>query len=141
MKTYKLHLLCDHKNHLLLFSVSSIVLAFVGTDTTGCVRIPAAFCGILGFRPSHGVVSTIGVLPNAQSLDTVGMMLNCVIYRHAFNLFFHILRGFIYLKYPHLPLISFKLLNSVSIFHLTSITWIKLGNYIHGLRNFQMSPI
>nr|KYP60562.1 Glutamyl-tRNA(Gln) amidotransferase subunit A [Cajanus cajan] len=45
---------------------------FVGTDTTGCVRIPAAFCGILGFRPSHGVISTIGVLPNAQSLDTVG---------------------------------------------------------------------
>ncbi|KAL9321397.1 hypothetical protein ACSQ67_013236 [Phaseolus vulgaris] len=42
-----------------------------GTDTTGCVRIPAAFCGILGFRPSHGIVSTIGVLPNAQSLDTV----------------------------------------------------------------------
>ncbi|XP_057431353.1 outer envelope protein 64, mitochondrial-like isoform X2 [Lotus japonicus] len=44
----------------------------IGTDTTGCVRIPAAFCGILGFRPSHGIVSTIGVLPNAQSLDTVG---------------------------------------------------------------------
>ncbi|KAK7400324.1 hypothetical protein VNO78_11530 [Psophocarpus tetragonolobus] len=44
----------------------------VGTDTTGCVRIPAAFCGIFGFRPSHGSVSTIGVLPNAQSLDTIG---------------------------------------------------------------------
>ncbi|XP_061365456.1 outer envelope protein 64, mitochondrial [Gastrolobium bilobum] len=44
----------------------------IGTDTTGCVRIPAAFCGILGFRPSHGVVSTIGVIPNSQSLDTVG---------------------------------------------------------------------
>ncbi|MED6108739.1 hypothetical protein PIB30_026825 [Stylosanthes scabra] len=44
----------------------------IGTDTTGCVRIPAAFCGILGFRPSHGAVTTIGVLPNAQSLDTVG---------------------------------------------------------------------
>lgn len=52
---------------------------FVGTDTTGCVRIPAAFCGILGFRPSHGVISTIGVLPNAQSLDTVGMMHHYVI--------------------------------------------------------------
>ncbi|KAL9329166.1 hypothetical protein ACSQ67_004169 [Phaseolus vulgaris] len=44
----------------------------VGTDTIGCVRIPAAFCGIFGFRPSHGAVSTIGVLPNAQSLDTIG---------------------------------------------------------------------
>ncbi|XP_048337459.2 outer envelope protein 64, mitochondrial isoform X1 [Ziziphus jujuba] len=44
----------------------------LGTDTTGCVRIPASFCGIIGFRPSHGAVSTIGVLPNSQSLDTVG---------------------------------------------------------------------
>ncbi|KAF7803724.1 outer envelope protein 64, mitochondrial [Senna tora] len=44
----------------------------IGTDTTGCVRIPASFCGILGFRPSHGAVSMIGVLPNSQSLDTVG---------------------------------------------------------------------
>ncbi|GAV65354.1 TPR_1 domain-containing protein/Amidase domain-containing protein/TPR_11 domain-containing protein, partial [Cephalotus follicularis] len=54
------------------------------TDTTGCVRIPAAFCGVLGFRPSHGAVSTIGVLPNSQSLDTVGFfardpsILHCV---------------------------------------------------------------
>ncbi|KAJ1402236.1 Tetratricopeptide-like helical domain superfamily [Sesbania bispinosa] len=44
----------------------------MGTDTTGCVRIPASFCGVFGFRPSHGAVSTIGVLPNAQSLDTIG---------------------------------------------------------------------
>ncbi|KAE8009131.1 hypothetical protein FH972_005584 [Carpinus fangiana] len=44
----------------------------LGTDTIGCVRIPASFCGILGFRPSHGAISTIGVLPNSQSLDTVG---------------------------------------------------------------------
>ncbi|XP_062176378.1 outer envelope protein 64, mitochondrial [Alnus glutinosa] len=44
----------------------------LGTDTVGCVRIPASFCGILGFRPSHGAISTIGVLPNSQSLDTVG---------------------------------------------------------------------
>lgn len=44
----------------------------LGTDTIGCVRTPASFCGVLGFRPSHGSVSTIGVLPNSQSLDTVG---------------------------------------------------------------------
>ncbi|PON81901.1 Amidase [Trema orientale] len=45
----------------------------IGIDTTGCVRIPASFCGIFGFRPSHGAVSAIGVLPNSQSLDTVGL--------------------------------------------------------------------
>ncbi|XP_012479999.1 outer envelope protein 64, mitochondrial [Gossypium raimondii] len=44
----------------------------LGTDTIGCVRVPASFCGILGFRPSHGAVSTIGVLPNSQSLDAIG---------------------------------------------------------------------
>ncbi|GFY90134.1 translocon at the outer membrane of chloroplasts 64-V [Actinidia rufa] len=51
---------------------SGIVDFALGTDTLGCVRTPASFCGILGYRPSHGVVSTIGVLPNSQSLDTVG---------------------------------------------------------------------
>lgn len=44
----------------------------VGTDTVGCVRTPASFCGILGFRPSHGSVSSVGILANSQSLDTVG---------------------------------------------------------------------
>ena len=47
---------------------------FVGTDTVGCVRIPASFCGILGFRPSHGAISTIGLLPNSQSLDAIGIV-------------------------------------------------------------------
>lgn len=51
---------------------AQIVDFALGTDTVGCVRVPAAFCGILGFRPSHGLVSTVGVLPNSQSLDTVG---------------------------------------------------------------------
>ncbi|KAL5701760.1 amidase [Ranunculus cassubicifolius] len=44
----------------------------LGTDTGGSVRVPAAFCGILGFRPSHAVISTTGVIPMAQSFDTVG---------------------------------------------------------------------
>lgn len=46
----------------------------LGIDTVGGVRIPASFCGILGYRPSHGVVSSIGVLANSQSLDTVGCL-------------------------------------------------------------------
>ncbi|KAK6137918.1 hypothetical protein DH2020_028331 [Rehmannia glutinosa] len=44
----------------------------LGTDTRGSVRVPASYCGIFGFRPSHGTVSTSGVIPMAQSLDTVG---------------------------------------------------------------------
>ncbi|KAL0375987.1 UNVERIFIED_CONTAM: Outer envelope protein 64, mitochondrial [Sesamum calycinum] len=46
----------------------------IGTDTIGCIRVPASFCGILGFRPSHGIVSMIGVSPNSQSLDAVGCL-------------------------------------------------------------------
>lgn len=45
---------------------------YSGTDTGGSVRVPASYCGIFGFRPSHGVVSTSGVIPMAQSFDTVG---------------------------------------------------------------------
>ncbi|XP_043726255.1 amidase 1-like [Telopea speciosissima] len=44
----------------------------LGTDTGGSVRAPAAFCGIYGFRPSHVIVPTRGVIPMAQSFDTVG---------------------------------------------------------------------
>lgn len=47
----------------------------LGTDTTGDLRIPASFCGVLCFRPSHGVVSTLGTLPNSHSLDTIGIFL------------------------------------------------------------------
>ncbi|KAL2631719.1 hypothetical protein R1flu_016405 [Riccia fluitans] len=44
----------------------------LGVDTLGDVRLPAACCGVLGFRATHGSVSTVGVLPVAQSFDTIG---------------------------------------------------------------------
>ncbi|KAG7969128.1 hypothetical protein I3843_07G015500 [Carya illinoinensis] len=47
----------------------------LGTDTGGSVRVPASYCGILGFRPSHDAISTAGVTPMAQSFDTVGHLL------------------------------------------------------------------
>lgn len=46
----------------------------IGTDTGGSVRIPAAYCGLYGFRPTHDAVSIDGVIPLAKSFDTVGWM-------------------------------------------------------------------
>jgi amidase len=44
----------------------------LGTDTGGSVRVPAAFCGLWGIRPTHDAVSPAGVLPFAPCFDTVG---------------------------------------------------------------------
>ncbi len=46
----------------------------VGTDTAGSVRLPASFCGLWGFRPSHGALSSEGVVPLAPSFDTPGWL-------------------------------------------------------------------
>ena len=50
----------------------AMVPAALGTDTGGSCRIPAAFCGIVGFKPTQSRVSLEGVLPLAPSLDFVG---------------------------------------------------------------------
>ncbi|XP_024990075.1 uncharacterized protein LOC112524477 isoform X2 [Cynara cardunculus var. scolymus] len=44
----------------------------LGVDTVGGVRQPAGHCGILGFRPSYGAVSHLGIVPVSTSFDTVG---------------------------------------------------------------------
>jgi amidase len=44
----------------------------IGTDTAGSCRAPAAFCGVHGFRSSHGAISMNGVVPLAPSLDVIG---------------------------------------------------------------------
>ena len=48
--------------------------AALGTDTLGSVRIPAAYCGIVGFIPSPEVIDTAGVMPLAPSFDRVGVL-------------------------------------------------------------------
>ncbi|XP_073126509.1 amidase 1 isoform X3 [Henckelia pumila] len=54
-------------------AVGAMLVDFsLGTDTGGSVRVPASYCGIYGFRPSHGIISASGVIPMAQSFDTVG---------------------------------------------------------------------
>jgi aspartyl-tRNA(Asn)/glutamyl-tRNA(Gln) amidotransferase subunit A len=44
----------------------------VGSDTGGSIRIPASFCGVVGFKPALGSIDTAGVIPLSRSLDTLG---------------------------------------------------------------------
>jgi Asp-tRNA(Asn)/Glu-tRNA(Gln) amidotransferase A subunit family amidase len=57
-------------------SAAAVAVGFcpvaLGTQTIGSVIRPAAFCGIVGFKPSYGRIATDGVIPCAASFDTVG---------------------------------------------------------------------
>jgi len=57
---------------------AGLCYAALGSDTSGSIRIPAAMCGVVGFMPSHGLVSLRGTLPLSWSYDRVGPLTRTV---------------------------------------------------------------
>ena len=57
---------------------TGMAITALGTDTGGSIRIPASLCGIVGFKPTRGRVSTRGVFPLSWNLDHVGPLTKCV---------------------------------------------------------------
>ena len=51
---------------------AGVIPASLGSDTGGSIRLPAAACGLVGIKPSHGLVSRVGVFPLSASLDPSG---------------------------------------------------------------------
>lgn len=62
----------------------------LGSDTGGSVRLPAAFCGVVGFKPTYGSLSRYGLISYASSLDQVGVLARAV---SDVRLAFEALRG------------------------------------------------
>src|SRR5690606_29716674 len=54
-----------------------VPLAF-GTQTTGSVIRPSAYCGVVGYKPTYGDINVNGVMPNTPTVDTIGLMARSV---------------------------------------------------------------
>ena len=70
---------------------AGMVPGALGTDTGGSVRVPAALCGIIGLKVTHGRVPLSGILPLAESFDTVGPLARSI---DDIELIYNAVRGY-----------------------------------------------
>jgi aspartyl-tRNA(Asn)/glutamyl-tRNA(Gln) amidotransferase subunit A len=72
------HIVGGSSSGAALSVASGLVPAALGTDTGGSVRIPAALCGLVGYKPTSTAISKQGVLPLSRTLDAVGIIAHTV---------------------------------------------------------------